>query len=77
MEIVEKSGKELVQESFAKVILMVEDGWDISKALINLKIDRGTFYYHISKLQKAELDMAKTLNTKYGVGSTSSKRSSR
>ena len=58
-----------VSGSFSTVISMVEDGWDISKALAKLGISRTTFYRHLSKEQKCLLDMAKTLNTKFGVGS--------
>lgn len=58
-----------VSGSFSTLISMVEDGWDISKALAKLGISRSTFYRHITKEQKCLLDMAKTLNTKYGVGS--------
>ena len=56
--------------SFSTVISMVENGWDISKALAKLGISRTTFYRKITKEQKCLLDMAKTQNTKYGVGST-------
>ena len=58
-----------VSGSFSSVISMVEDGYDISKALAKLGISRSTFYRNITKEQKCLLDMAKTLNTKYGVGS--------
>lgn len=59
----------LVSGSFPKVISMVEDGYNIYEALDKLGICRSTFYRHLSKEQKCLLDMAKTLNTKYGVGS--------
>lgn len=59
-----------VSGSFYTVISMVEQGWDISKALAKLGISRSTFYRKITKHQKCLLDMAKTSNTKYGVGST-------
>lgn len=59
-----------VSGSFSTVISMVENGWDISKALAKLGISRTTFYRKITKEQKCLLDMAKTQNTKYGVGST-------
>lgn len=58
-----------VSGSFSTVISMVEQGWDISKALAKLGISRSTFYRKITKHQKCLLDMAKTSNTKYGVGS--------
>lgn len=58
-----------VSGNFSTVISMVEKGWDISKALAKLGICRSTFYRKITKEQKCLLDMAKTLNTKYGVGS--------
>lgn len=59
-----------VSGSFSTVITMVEKGWDISKALAKLGISRTTFYRKITKEQKCLLDMAKTQNTKFGVGST-------
>ncbi len=59
-----------VSGSFSTVISMVEQGWDISKALAKLGISRSTFYRKITKEQKCLLDMTKTANTKYGVGST-------
>lgn len=59
-----------VSGSFSTVISMVEQGWDISKALAKLGISRSTFYRKITKEQKYLLDMTKTANTKYGVGST-------
>ena len=58
----------LVSGSFSKVISMVEDGYNIYEALDKLGIDRTVFYANISKQQKSELQMAKTLNTKFGVG---------
>ena len=58
-----------VSGSFSTVISMVEQGWDISKALAKIGISRSTFYRKITKHQKCLLDMAKTSNTKYGVGS--------
>ncbi len=58
----------LVSGSFSKVISMVEDGYNIYTALEKLGINRTTFYANISKQQKSELQMAKTLNTKFGVG---------
>lgn len=58
----------LVSGSFSKVISMVEDGYNICEALSKLGIDRKLFYANISKQQKSELQMAKTLNTKFGVG---------
>jgi DNA-binding NtrC family response regulator len=58
-----------VSGSFSTVISMVEKSWDISKALAKLGINRTTFYRKITKEQKCLLDMAKTQNTKYGVGS--------
>lgn len=60
----------LVSGSFSKVISMVEDGYNIYEALDKLGISRSTFYRKITKEQKCLLDMAKTQNTKYGVGST-------
>jgi len=59
-----------VGSSFSTVISMVKQGWDISKALAKLGISRSTFYRKITKEQKCLLDMTKTANTKYGVGST-------
>ena len=59
-----------VSGSFSTVISMVVQGWDISKALAKLGISRSTFYRKITKEQKYLLDMTKTANTKYGVGST-------
>ena len=59
-----------VSGSFSTVISMVEQGWDISKALAKLGISRSTFYRKITKEQKYLLGMTKTANTKYGVGST-------
>lgn len=58
----------LVSGSFSKVISMVEDGYNISEALDKLGINRTIFYANISKKQKSELQIAKTLNTKFGVG---------
>ena len=63
-----KSCKTDVSGSFPTVISMVEQGWDISKALAKLGISRSTFYRKITKHQKCLLDMSKTLNTKYGAG---------
>lgn len=67
-----ESRKTNVSNSFSTVISMVENGWDISKALVKLGVSRSTFYRNISKEQKCLLDMAKTLNTKYGVGTNGS-----
>jgi hypothetical protein len=64
-----KTTKEIVMENFSKVVSMVEDGYNIYEALKKLGIKSQSFYGYISKQQKAELQMAKTLNTKYGVGS--------
>jgi len=61
--------QELVSRSFSKVISMVESGENISDAIKKIGIDRAFFYRYITKQQKVELQMAKTLNTKYGVGS--------
>ena len=61
--------QELVSRNFPKVISMVESGENIYEALNKIGIDRGLFYRLITKQQKVELQMAKTLNTKYGVGS--------
>ena len=58
-----------IDDSFLTIISMVENGWDISKALARLRIDKGLFYRTISKEQKCLLDMAKTVNTKFGIGS--------
>ena len=58
----------LVSGSFSKVISMVEDGYNVYDALNKLGIDRTLFYKLITKQQKTELQMAKTLNTKFGVG---------
>lgn len=59
-----------INSIFSTVISMVEKGYNISKALTKLGISRPTFYKKITKEQKCLLDFAKTLNTKYGVGST-------
>lgn len=59
----------LVSGSFNTIISMVEEGWNISDAVAKLGIDRNVFYSNITKEQKGLLDIAKTLNTKYGVGS--------
>ena len=61
--------EEKFTENFNIVISMVENGWDISKALAKIGISRSTFYRLITKEQKCILDMARTLNTKYGIGS--------
>ena len=61
--------KSIVNGCFNKVIAMVEEGLNISEALYKLGVNRGMFYKTISKQQKCLLDMAKTSNTKYGVGS--------
>ena len=58
----------LVSGSFSKVISMVEDGYNIYEALDKLGINRTIFYANISEKQKSELKIAKTLNTKFGVG---------
>jgi hypothetical protein len=65
-----KLKQEIVSGSFSKVISMVESGETICNTLNKLCIDRGMFYRFITEQQKVELQMAKTLNTKYGVGST-------
>ena len=64
------SQTDVISGSFSTVISMVEKGWNISKALAKLGINRTTFYRKITKEQKCLLGMAKTLNTKYGAGST-------
>lgn len=63
------SKKAIVDCGFSKVISMVEDGYNIYEALAKLGINRAIFYANISKKQKSELQIAKTLNTKFGVGS--------
>jgi hypothetical protein len=65
----QNDSKPCVSGSFSTVILMVEDGWNISTALEKLGISRAKFYKEISVEQKCLLDMVKTANTKYGVGS--------
>ena len=60
--------KELVSGNFSKVISMVESGENIYEALNKLGINRTLFYRLITTQQKLELQMAKTLNTKYGAG---------
>jgi hypothetical protein len=57
-----------LSDIFSKVISMVEDGYNIYEALEKLNIDSSSFYRNISKHQKSELQMVKTLNTKFGVG---------
>jgi hypothetical protein len=58
---------ELVNDNFVKVISMVENGLTISVALDKLGINRSTFYRGITKTQKAELQMTKISNAKFGV----------
>jgi len=58
---------ELINDNFPKVILMVEQGYNISVALDKLGINRSTFYRGITKQQKAELQMTKTANAEFGV----------
>lgn len=60
--------QELVSRNFPKVISMVESGENIYEALNKLGINRTLFYRLITTQQKLELQMAKTLNTKYGAG---------
>lgn len=64
-----QSCKTDISDIFTTVIAMVEDGWDISKALSKIGANRSTFYKKISKEQKLLLNIAKTTNTKYGAGS--------
>jgi hypothetical protein len=54
---------------FNNVIKLVEDGFTIQQSLQKLKFDRLKFYKSISKEQKVLLQMAKTSNTIYGIGS--------
>jgi len=58
---------------YSKVIAMVEEGCNIYEALITLKVDRVLFYKNMTKQQRLELQMVKTLNTQYGVGYNLSK----
>ena len=69
----EQYSKSDIDKLFSKVISMVEDGWDISKAIKKIGYCKTSFYNKITPQQKALLDIAKTLNTKYGVGSKYSK----
>jgi ACT domain-containing protein len=57
----------ILNDNFSKVILMVNDGYNIYEAIKKIGISRSFFYDNITKNQKIELQMAKTLNTKYGV----------
>ena len=61
--------QELVSRNYPKVISMVESGETICHALNKLGINRTLFYRLITTQQKLELQMVKTSNTKYGVGS--------
>jgi len=56
---------------FNKLLLLVKDGHNIYTSLKTLGIGSATFYRNISKTQLAELQLAKTSNTSYGVGSWS------
>ena len=61
--------KEIIKLVFPKVLSLISDGYNICIALKKLGITKSWFYRNISAQQKAEMDMTKTLNTKYGVGS--------
>ena len=60
--------QELVIRNYPKVIEMVESGETICYALNKLGINRTSFYRLITTQQKLELQIVKTLNTKYGAG---------
>lgn len=60
--------KDIVNECYQTILSMVEQGWDISKALSKIGVSRSVFYKNISKDQKNLLQMAKVSNTKFGVG---------
>jgi len=51
---------EITDEIFSKVVKMVESGFTIQQACKKINIDRGVFYYKISKNQKSILKQAKT-----------------
>jgi len=57
-----------INSQYPKVLAMVEDGWNISKALEIFGVDRQTFYKNITNDQKIELQMAKTAHAKYEYG---------
>lgn len=55
-----------INESFPKVLELVESGYTIAKALNKLGLNRGKFYEVLSATQKAELQMVKTANAEFG-----------
>lgn len=58
-----------IKRDYSKILQLVTDGWNISKAVSKCGITTSSFYKHITELQKAEIYAAKKLHTKYGVGS--------
>ena len=63
-----ESKKPTFDENFSKVLSMVEEGINIYEALKVIKLDRTIFYKGLSAQQRVELQMAKTMHTKCGVG---------
>jgi hypothetical protein len=59
--------KKGVQQSFAYLLKLVEDGWTISEATELGGVDRTALYKHITTEQKCLLTHARTTHTKYGM----------
>lgn len=60
--------KEIFKLVFPQVLSLISDGYNICVTLKKLGVTKSWFYRNISPQQKAELDMVKTLNAKYGGG---------
>jgi len=61
-----KNHQEIINKNFDRLIELVENGSNITIALKKLGIDRR----YLSNSQKCLVQIAKTSNTKYGMGST-------
>ena len=55
-------------DSYLKILKLVEDGLNISTASVRVGMDRSTLYRKMTDKQKYEIYAAKKLHTKYGVG---------
>ena len=68
MSIKNKKQNTNVNNSYPSILKLVEDGWNITDAVLKFGINTSTFYRKITGKQKAEIYAAKKLHTKYGAG---------
>jgi hypothetical protein len=65
--------QQMVQQNFAAVLTMVQQGWHIYQALKKLKINRTVFYKNITPLQHQQLQHARTQHVIYGAAFASNR----